>query len=681
MSIPAAVTLLPDLPIKTGDRHHWGAVGGAGLALTLAEAARRHTGVLLAITADTQSATRLEDELCYFLGDELPVLHFSDWETLPYDQFSPHQDIISARLRTLATLPGLQRGILVVPVSTLAQRIAPRGWLGGRSLSLAVKQKLDDTEFRRQLEAAGYTAVDTVFEHGEFAVRGSLIDLFPMGTEYPLRIELFDDEIAIPCAALMWTHNARWKTSTASSCYRPKNSPSTKPPSGGSATLGPRLLKATPKRCSVYQDVINGLAAGGIEYYLPLFFDETGTLFDYLPAGTLCMVDAGAHAQIGHVWNEIRNRYESRRHDTTRPLLPPEKLFLRDNELFEAINRFPRIEWQTGPVEEKAGSINLPFQPSPTLPVDGRSDTPLQLLLNFLQQHEEARVLFTTESAGRRESLLELLARSGLKPTSIDNWQGFLQMPAGIAITVAPLEYGLWLHTPELIVIAESQLFGQRVMQRRRRKASSQDISGEMIVKNLSELNPGAPVVHIDHGVGRYQGLVTLDIDNQSQEFLLLEYADKAKLYVPVSSLHLIARYSGADDAMAPLHRLGTEQWTKARRKAAEQVRDTAAELLNIYARRAARPGHAFDFSEMEYQHFAAGFPFEETADQAAAIIATISDLRAPRPMDRLVCGDVGFGKTEVAMRAAFVAVQGGRQVAVLVPHHLARAAALRKFP
>jgi transcription-repair coupling factor (superfamily II helicase) len=349
-------------------------------------------------------------------------------------------------------------------------------------------------------------------------------------------------------------------------------------------------------------------------------------------------------------------------------LLPPERLFLRDNELFESINRFPRIEWQTGAVEERAGAINLPFQISPALPVDGRSDSPLQTLLNFLQQHASARVLFTAESAGRRESLLELFSRSGLKPASIDNWQDFLQMAPGTAITIAPLELGLWLHTPELIVIAESQLFGQRVMQRRRRKASSQDISGEMIVKNLSELNPGAPVVHIDHGVGRYQGLVTLDIDNQSQEFLLLEYADKAKLYVPVSSLHLIARYSGADDAMAPLHRLGTEQWTKARRKAAEQVRDTAAELLNIYARRAARPGHAFGFSEAEYQHFSAGFPFEETADQAAAIIATISDLRAPRPMDRLVCGDVGFGKTEVAMRAAFVAVQDGRQVAVLVP-------------
>ncbi|HET8731619.1 MAG TPA: transcription-repair coupling factor, partial [Moraxellaceae bacterium] len=269
----------------------------------------------------------------------------------------------------------------------------------------------------------------------------------------------------------------------------------------------------------------------------------------------------------------------------------------------------------------------------------------------------------------RRESLLELLARASLKPGAVSGWDDFLaRKDTTPAIAVGPLEQGLWLQDPPIAVITESQLLGQRVMQSRRRKATSQDVSSELVIRNLSELQPGAPVVHIDHGVGRYQGLVTLEVDNQAQEFLLLEYADSAKLYVPVSSLQLIARYSGADDDHAPLHRLGTEQWTKARRKAAEQVRDTAAELLNIYARRAARPGHAFSFNESDYALFASGFPFEETADQAAAIIATIADLRAKRPMDRLVCGDVGFGKTEVAMRAAFVAVQDGGQVVVLVP-------------
>jgi transcription-repair coupling factor (superfamily II helicase) len=668
MTQPSSFAVFPDPPLKAGDRRYWGGLTGAGLALTLAETAQRHSGVLVVITADTQSATRLEDELDFFLNGSLPILHFSDWETLPYDQFSPHQDIISARLRTLATLPGLKRGILVVPISTLAQRIAPRGWLGGHSLSLGVKQKLDGIEFRRQLEAAGYTAVDTVFEHGEFAVRGSLIDLFPMGTEYPLRIELFDDEI--DTLRRFDVDTQRTVENIESVELLPaKEFPLDKVAIRRFRDAWANAFNGDPKRCPVYQDVINGLAAGGIEYYLPLFFEETSTLFDYLPNNALCMVDTAAKAQIEHFWQEIRNRYDSRGHDTTRPLLPPERLFLRDNELFEAINRFPRIEWQSAPIEERAGSVNLPFSPSPALPVDGRSEVPLLALTTFLQQQTGTRVLFSTESAGRRESLLELFGRAGIKPRSVDSWQEFLALEENThAITIAPLEQGIWLHQPECIVIAESQLFGQRVMQRRRRKASSQDVSGEMIIRNLSELNPGSPVVHIDHGVGRYQGLVTLDIDGQTQEFLLLEYADKAKLYVPVSSLHLIARYSGADDAMAPLHRLGTEQWTKARRKAAEQVRDTAAELLNIYARRAARPGHAFDFNELEYQHFASGFPFEETADQAAAIIATISDLRAPRPMDRLVCGDVGFGKTEVAMRAAFVAVQDGHQVAILVP-------------
>ncbi|MGH8491657.1 MAG: transcription-repair coupling factor [Moraxellaceae bacterium] len=674
MSAIPTLSLLPALPVKSGDRRHFGGLAGAGLALTLANAAQQHAGPVIVVTANTQSANRLEDELAFFLGHaeaaqgQLPILHFADWETLPYDQFSPHQDIVSARLKTLAQLPVLQRGIIVVPVSTLAHRIAPRGWLGGRSLSLALKQKIDIAEFRRQLEGAGYTAVDTVYEHGEFAVRGSLIDLYPMGSESPLRIELFDDEIET-----LRRFDAETQR-TIESVEKLELLPAKEFPLDKAAIRRFRdtwagTFLGDPKRVPLYQDVINGLAAGGIEYYLPLFFEETGTLFDYLPANSLLMLDANAHQQITNFWQDIQDRYEDRRHDSTRPLLEPERLFLRDNELFAGINRFPRVDWQTSPLEERAGQNNLPFLPPPALPVDAKAEQPLRELLQYMQNHSNTRLLFCAESAGRRESLLELLGRSGIKPRAVNNWPEFLASnDATPAITIAPLEHGLWLQTPALSLIAESQLFGQRVMQRRRRKASNQDVSSELIIKNLSELKEGAPVVHIDHGVGRYQGLVTLEVDGEAQEFLLLEYADSAKLYVPVASLHLIARYSGADDAMAPLHRLGTEQWTKARRKAAEQVRDTAAELLNIYARRAARPGHAFGFSDADYALFASGFPFEETADQAAAIIATIADLRAPRPMDRLVCGDVGFGKTEVAMRASFVAVQDGHQVAVLVP-------------
>jgi transcription-repair coupling factor (superfamily II helicase) len=663
----ASLPTLPDLPAKPGDRRHWGGLAGAGLALALAGVAQRHPGVVVVITSGTQAAARLEEEVAFFLGDTLPILHFADWETLPYDPFSPHQDIISARIRTLSQLPGLTRGVLIVPVTTLAHRITPRGYLGGRSLSLAVKQKLDIADFRRQLEASGYLAVDTVYEHGEFAVRGSLIDLYPMGTDAPLRIELFDDEIETLRRFDVETQR------TIESIDRlellpAKEFPLDKPAIRHFRDAWAQHFTGDPKRSPVYQDVTNGLAAGGIEYYLPLFFDGTGTLFDYLPANALMLLDGGAGIQMGNFWQEIRNRYEDRRHDSSRPLLPPEMLFLRDNELFEALNRFPRIDWQTGPLEERAGQVNLPFQAPPALPVEARAEQPLAALTNFLMEAGNSTVLFCAESAGRREGLLELLGRAGIRPRAVAGWQEFLALDQGVAVTVAPLEQGLWQQVPPLAVITEAQLLGQRVLQSRRRKASNQDVNSEQVIRNLSELQPGSPVVHIDHGVGRYQGLVTLEVDSQAQEFLLLEYADSAKLYVPVSSLQLIARYSGADDEHAPLHRLGTEQWSKARRKAAEQVRDTAAELLNIYARRAARPGHAFHFSESDYALFAAGFPFEETADQAAAIISTITDLRAPRPMDRLVCGDVGFGKTEVAMRAAFVAVQDGYQVAVLVP-------------
>jgi transcription-repair coupling factor (superfamily II helicase) len=671
--LPRPLLTLPELPRKADDRRQWGRLHGAGLTLTLAACAETHPGVVVVVTADTQSAARLEDELAFFLGDALPILHFADWETLPYDPFSPHQDIVSDRLKTLAQLPTLQRGILIVPVSTMAHRIAPRGYLGGRSLSLKIKQKLDSNEFRRQLEAAGYVAVDTVYEHGEFAVRGSLIDLFPMGSSLPLRIELFDDEIET------LRHFDNETQRTIESVEKIELLPAKEFPLDKAAIKHFRnawaeSFNGDPKRCSLYQDIVNGITASGIEYYLPLFFDDTGTLFDYLPSNSLVMLDAAAGAQIKSFWQEVSNRYEDRRHDTTRPLLAPEELFLRDNEIFAAINRFPRIDWQAGDIEERAGQSNLAFFPPPALPIDAKTEQPLSALTQFLKNNSSTRVLFCAESAGRRESLLELLGRAGIKPRSVNSWAEFIARPetanteATPAITIAPLDQGLWLQQPALTVIAESQLFGQRVMQRRRRKATSQDVSSELVIKNLSELQLGAPVVHIDHGVGRYQGLIILELDNQAQEFLLLEYADNAKLYVPVASLHLIARYSGAADDAAPLHRLGTEQWSKARRKAAEQVRDTAAELLNIYARRAARPGHAFAFSEADYALFASGFPFEETADQAAAIIATITDLRTPKPMDRLVCGDVGFGKTEVAMRAAFVAVQDGRQVAILVP-------------
>ncbi|MBA4151413.1 MAG: transcription-repair coupling factor, partial [Acinetobacter sp.] len=611
---------------------------------------------------------QLEEALTFFLGEDanFPLWHFPDWETLPYDQFSPHQDIISTRLQVLSQLPTAKRGILVVPITTAAHRLAPRDWLLGQAIELKCGQKLTLDDTRTQLEAAGYRAVNTVYEHGEFAVRGSLIDLFPMGAEYPVRVELFDDEIET--LRLFDVDSQRTVNPIDQLILMPAHEfPLDKAGIRRFRDQWANHFNGDPKRSSLYQDVVSGLAGNGIEYYLPLFFEDTGTLFDYLPSNALLMLDTNAADRLGQFWQDVLYRFEQYGGDNTRPLLSPEHLFLRENDWFANLKRWPRIELHAAKLTEKSGVINLPFLAPPSLPVEAKSEAPLHALQQFLgEQTGQRRVLLCAESAGRRESLLELLARWQLTPQAVADWQAFSHSDINFGITIAALDEGVL--TPDLAIIAESQLFGQRVAQRRRRKATSSDGQAELAIRSLTELQPGAPVVHVDHGVGRYHGLVTLDMDGQVQEFLLLEYADKAKLYVPVANLEVISRYAGADDASAPLHRLGTEQWTKARRKAAEQVRDTAAELLNLYARRAARQGYGFPFDHAEYALFASGFPFEETADQANAILATLADMRSPKPMDRLVCGDVGFGKTEVAMRASFVAVQAGKQVAVLVP-------------
>nr|WP_156873837.1 transcription-repair coupling factor [Perlucidibaca piscinae] len=657
---------LPHLP---GDRRHWGNLPGAALALTLAETASRHPGLVVVLMPGTQAATRLEDELRFFLAAEpdCPIWHFPDWETLPYDQFSPHQDIISQRLAVLHALPRATRGILVVPVSTSVHRLPPPGWLNSQTLSLHTGQRISLERTRQDLEAAGYRVVDTVYEHGEFAVRGSLIDLYPMGAEHPVRIELFDDDIET--LRLFDPDTQRTLTAIDQLSLMPAHEfPLDKAGIRRFRDQWADTFQGDPRRCSLYKDVQSGLAANGIEYYWPLFFDTTATLFDYLPDHSLLVTDALASEQFQQFWREVSNRIEQYGGDATRPLLPPERLFLRENEWHGALKRFPRVSVQADAVGVEAGCHNWSFSPGPALPIESKAEHPLQTLADFVgrQRSDGHRVLLCADSAGRRESLLELMTRHGLSADPVSDWAAFRTSDSPLAITVAPLEQGLI--GSGLALIAESQLFGQRVQQRRRRKATSADGQDELAIRSLSEIQPGAPVVHLDHGVGRYQGLTTLDMDGQTQEFLLLEYADKARLYVPVANLHLISRFAGADDAMAPLHRLGTEQWQKAKRKAAEQVHDTAAELLNLYARRAARKGHAFTMDEVEYALFANGFPFEETADQQNAILATLADMRSPRPMDRLVCGDVGFGKTEVAMRAAFVAVQGGKQVAVLVP-------------
>ncbi|KRW67742.1 transcription-repair coupling factor [Pseudomonas sp. TTU2014-096BSC] len=657
-----SVLRLPPMPAASG-KQTWGNLPGAALSLAIAESASSAKRFTLLLTADSQSAERLKEELAFF-APELPVLHFPDWETLPYDVFSPHQDIISQRIAALYQLPELTHGVLVVPITTALHRLAPKRFLLGSSLVLDVGQKLDVEQMRSRLEAAGYRCVDTVYEHGEFAVRGALIDLFPMGSALPYRIDLFDDEIET--LRTFDPENQRSIEKVDSVRLLPaREFPVKKESVTGFRARFRERFDVDFRRCPVYQDLSTGITPAGIEYYLPLFFDETSTLFDYLPEDTQVFSLPGIEQAAEQFWKDVRNRFEERRVDPERPLLPPTDLFVPVEDCFSRLKLWPRVVASQEDVETGIGRERFPASPLPELAIEAKASEPLGALRRFLDEFP-GRVLFTAESAGRREVLLELLARLKLRPQEVDGWPAFLQSKERLAISIAPLDDGLLLQQPQLALIAESPLFGQRIMQRRRREKTRD--AGENVIKNLTELREGAPVVHIDHGVGRYQGLITLEIEGQSAEFLQLQYAEEAKLYVPVASLHLIARYTGSDDALAPLHRLGSETWQKAKRKAAEQVRDVAAELLDIYARRAAREGYAFQDPQLDYDTFSAGFPFEETPDQQAAIEAVRADMLAPKPMDRLICGDVGFGKTEVAMRAAFIAVHSGRQVAVLVP-------------
>ena len=645
---------------KPGDRQHWGQLHGSAASLAIAIAARQLQQPLLWITRDTASARQIEQELRFFATD-IDVLHLPDWETLPYDSFSPHQDIISERLSTLHSLTTLRRGVLVVPVMTLMHRLPPSAYLHGNSLVLDKGQTLDIEQLRQRLSTAGYRAVTTVYEHGEFAQRGSLFDIFPMGSELPYRIDLLDDEI--DSLRVFDPETQRTLHQVDAIRLLP----------GREFPLTPDAIKmfrehwhesfdVDHRRCPVYQDVSQGIAPAGIEYYLPLFFSQCASLFDYLSTQTTIVCDSGIEASAQTFWREANERYEQRRHNIERPILAPMRIFEPVEQLFARFKTHQQIILGNDGAAN-AGRFVFDTQPPPPLAIDAKADDPVRALRNFAATQ---RVLLCAESAGRRETLLDLLARNNLKPRPVDNWRSFIDSEVPLAIAVVPIDRGLLLPDNNIALVTESQLFGQRVLQVRRRKRQA-DIA-ENAVRNLTELRIGAPVVHIDHGVGRYCGLQTLTIDGQDAEFVTLEYAEGAKLYVPVASLHLIGRYSGADPETAPLHRLGSEQWQKAKRKAAEQIRDVAAELLDIYARRAARPGHAFADPAHAYETFAAGFPFEETPDQLSAIDAVLQDMKAPQAMDRLVCGDVGFGKTEVAMRAAFVAVHNGTQVAILVP-------------
>ncbi len=683
---------VPPRPRAGQQRAYWRAPASASaLALGLAELARNHDGLVLAVARDSHAAQSLENDLRIFSGD-LPVLHFPDWETLPYDLFSPHPDIVSQRVAALFRLPTTTRGVLVVPVSSLMQRLPPPRWIAGNALELSKGQRLDLDAEKRRLESSGYRHVPQVLDPGDFAVRGALLDLFPMGSDVPFRIELFDDEI----------DSLRSFDPETQRSDHPVDSirllPAREfPLDAASVKRAREALSARfdfdPRRCPLYQDLKEGGAPAGIEYYLPLFFERTASLFEHLGKDALLVLGEGVDTAAEAFWKQTQERWEQRRHDIERPVLAPDEIFLPPDDMRAEFNRHPRIDVCGVEHPQWQKSLAIAEQPAPALPWLEKGGEPGAALRSFLANYP-GRVLLAADSAGRREALIELLAGAELRPSVVSGWAEFLQgkatltptpLPGGegnepsrFAITVAALEDGFALTEPALAILTERQLFPERSDQSRRRRRATRD--PEQVLRDLSEITIGSPIVHEDHGVGRYQGLVVLDPGGVHGEYLCIEYAKGDKLYVPVSQLERVGRYSGLSPEFAPLHSLGGDAWEKAKKKAAEKVRDVAADLLDIQARRHARKGQALALDRGLYEPFAAAFPFEETADQLSAIDAVIADLGRPTPMDRVVCGDVGFGKTEVAVRAAFVAASAGKQVAVLVPTTLLAEQHYRNF-
>ncbi|KHT37930.1 transcription-repair coupling factor [Pectobacterium carotovorum] len=649
------------LPPKAGEQRLLGQLTGAACAVECAEIIERHAGLVVLIAPDMQNALRLRDEIQQFTDQHVTTL--PDWETLPYDSFSPHQEIISTRLSTLYQLPNMTRGVLILPVNTLMQRVCPHSFLHGHALVLKKGQRLSRDKLRSQLEQAGYRSVDQVMEHGEYATRGALLDLFPMGSEEPYRIDFFDDEIdslrlfdvdtqrtlnEVPHINLLPAHEFP-TDKTAIELFR---------------SQWREQFEVRRDAEHIYQQVSKGVWPAGIEYWQPLFFSEPlPSLFSYFPNNTLIVNTGNLEQSAERFWQDIQQRFESRRVDPMRPLLPSDSLWLRVDGLFTELKAWPRVQLKTDTLPEKAANVNLAYLPLPELAIQHQQKSPLDALRRFIEQFD-GQVIFSVESEGRRETLQELLARIKLNPTLISTLEQ--AQDRGTYLIIGASEHGFIDTLRQRALICESDLLGERVS--RRRQDSRRTINTDTLIRNLAELRPGQPVVHLEHGVGRYAGLTTLEAGGIKAEYLILTYAGEDKLYVPVSSLHLISRYAGGADENAPLHKLGGDAWSRARQKAAERVRDVAAELLDIYAQRAAKSGFAFKHDKTQYQLFCESFPFETTPDQAQAINAVLSDMCQPLAMDRLVCGDVGFGKTEVAMRAAFLAVENHKQVAVLVP-------------
>ena len=728
---------------KPREKSRWLNLSQGSLPLALARYLP-HKRLKVVLTQDAEQALRLQTAWRFFRPHDTAVF-LPDWETLPYERFSPHQDLVSERLSALWQIKSGAADVLFVPVATAMQKLPPVSFLAGRTFWLKTGQTLDIGRLKTDLVDAGYNHVSHVVAAGEFAVRGGIVDLFPMGSEMPYRIDLFDDEI--DSIKTFDTETQR----TISPVSEMRLLPAHEFPTDSEAQKIFRSrfreeVDGNPNDAAVYKAVSNGHFGAGVEYYLPLFFEnELETLFDYIGEDALFVALGNVHAEANRFWSDVKSRYAMAQGDEIYPPLLPQHLYLSADVFAGRLKNYGQV------LPDVSGKEHT----LPDLAVNRQSDEPLQALKDF-QTTFEGRILLCAESLGRRETMLSFLQQNGLKAKPVSDWQGFLSAHEPLMITVAPLAYGFKLgglqspnqqqptpasegegktvtdqtkfpaaatnplpqereqnaaavsddlktesslHPVEnslheqirqqpaptpvgegwgegkavaaqsaIAVITESDLYQyvarSRVHNRRKKHAAVSD----GLLRDLAEINIGDPVVHEEHGIGRYMGLVTMDLGGETNEMMLLEYAGEAQLYVPVSQLHLISRYSGQAHENVALHKLGSGAWNKAKRKAAEKARDTAAELLNLYAQRAAQSGHKFEINELDYQAFADGFGYEETEDQAAAIAAVIKDLTQAKPMDRLVCGDVGFGKTEVALRAAFVAVMGGKQVAVLAP-------------
>ena len=679
-----ALKPVPPIPApRAGQRFTFSGLVGSADAALIAQSALRYRqefAVMVVFCAQAQDAQRLIEEIPAF-APQLKTRLLPDWEILPYDHFSPHQDLVSERLATLYELLNGSCDIVLVPVTTALQRLGPPNFLSGHTFFFRQGDKLNEAALKLQLQQAGYDPVSAVMRPGEYSIRGGLIDLFPMGSSLPYRLDLFGDEIE---------QIRSFDPDTQRSLYPVKEVrllPGHEFPFDDQSRTAFRskwreVFEGDPTRCSIYKDVNLGIPSAGIESYLPLFFEESSTLFDYFPRSgdPVWLVSIGnVEDAIRHFWKDTLQRYEFLKHDLDRPVLPPKELFLDVDEFFSNSKPNARLIFDAVPAENS----HPHFLPVPDIAVHRRDADPIARLRNEVAK-ERQRILICSDSAGRKESIRQLLEESNsatglhgeplypLRPEGFDTVADFLKSNAVFGLVSAPLFNGFSWPAENLLVITEAELFTSTARQRRKGKAS-ENADPDMLFKDLSELKIGDPVVHAEHGIGRYQGLVLLNLATPKEaplfeEFLHLEYANQGTLYVPVQQLHMVTRYAGSDPDSAPLHQLGSGQWDKAKRKAAQQIRDTAAELLGLYAARAIRKGHAFEFSAHDYAAFAESFGFEETPDQANAIAAVIGDMTSGTPMDRLVCGDVGFGKTEVALRASFVAVMGGKQVAILAP-------------